>query len=38
MYDSAMEKNGKQSKIIKAILLSDQRGNNFNRVDMNFDR
>lgn len=41
MYDTALQKNGKQSnqnKIIKVILLSDQQGNDFNLLDMNFDR
>lgn len=30
--------NGKQSEIIEMILPSDQRGNDFNHLDMNFDR
>lgn len=43
MYDTALQKkkkkkNGKQSKIIKVILLSDRQGNDFNHLDMNFDR
>lgn len=38
MYDSAMRENGKQSKIIQVMLLSDQQGNDFNHLDVNFDR